>query len=322
MKTVSVIIPAYNRAAIIEDALNSVFEQTHRPLELVVIDDSSTDNTVEVVREWIASHRASDSTFEAHVFTQPNKRAPAARNLGTLKSTGDYIQFLDSDDVLYPETIKQKIDAIRQSGLPYAYCANDFLDSKGQVIGRCGSPWPESNQGAIATYLFHTSGPLIPRSAFDAVGLWDESLVATDEIELFGRLKIHLGRGAYLPEFGHAQRDHEGDRVSRSGGIGPDPSAREVIKKLFTMVQGTGWDNPTERNAIARFGCGVVEAYALSEEYALAVESLQLSKNISTGKRRNLLSLFLMLERVIPRKLFFPLYLSARGRMAKKRSSK
>jgi glycosyltransferase involved in cell wall biosynthesis len=313
MSKVSVIIPAYNRANIIEDALNSVFEQTHRPLELIVVDDGSKDDTVAVVEGWIQQH-AGDADFTARLITQANQRAPAARNRGIRESTGDYIQFLDSDDILYPDTIRQKLEAIAETGRPYAYCRNHQLNSEGEIVGQCGSAWPKEGRGAIATYLFHTSGPLWPRAVFDSAGFWDESLVATDEIELYARLKMQLGQGAFVSEYGHAQRDHSGERVSRSGGIGPDPSAYRVIEKLFAMIEGSDRDCAVERNAIARFGTGCVEAYALSGEYGWAGKCLALSSRIAVGRKKYLLFSLNALRGILPNKWFFPLFMWMRSK--------
>src|SRR5260221_9109636 len=93
---VSVIIPVYNGSRFIIDALNSVKGQTHRQLECIVVDDGSTDNTADIVKEWIIS----DNRF-IYLF-QNNKGLSGARNKGLDHAKGNYIQFLDADDILLP----------------------------------------------------------------------------------------------------------------------------------------------------------------------------------------------------------------------------
>ena len=102
MTSVSVIIPAYNSASTIVRALQSVVAQTLAPLEIIVVDDSSNDNTREV-----AANFASTSSIPLRVITQPTNGGPsAARNTGWDAATGDYIAFLDADDQWHPRKIE------------------------------------------------------------------------------------------------------------------------------------------------------------------------------------------------------------------------
>lgn len=102
MTSVSVIIPAYNSASTIIRALQSVVAQTLAPLEIIVVDDASIDNTCEV-----AANFASASSIPLRVITQPTNSGPsAARNAGWGAATGDYIAFLDADDQWHPRKIE------------------------------------------------------------------------------------------------------------------------------------------------------------------------------------------------------------------------
>lgn len=91
----SIVIPSYNRANLIELTLNSVLEQTYFNFEAIVVDDGSTDNTDEVVKRYLSDHRV-------NYFKIKNSERGAARNFGVKQSKGDYITFLDSDDVFLP----------------------------------------------------------------------------------------------------------------------------------------------------------------------------------------------------------------------------
>ncbi|MBI3009552.1 MAG: glycosyltransferase family 2 protein, partial [Candidatus Omnitrophica bacterium] len=98
---VSVIIPTYNRASMLREALESVRHQTVKDLEILVIDDGSTDETTQVVAGF---------GEPAIYFKQLNQGVAAARNLGIRKSRGVFVAFLDSDDLWYPQKLERQID--------------------------------------------------------------------------------------------------------------------------------------------------------------------------------------------------------------------
>jgi glycosyltransferase involved in cell wall biosynthesis len=98
--TVSVIIPTYNCGAYVGSAVESVLAQTYSPIELVVVDDGSTDNTADILRPYLGR-----ITF----ITQMNRGVAAARNAGIAHSTGDLIAFLDADDLWHPEKLAQQV---------------------------------------------------------------------------------------------------------------------------------------------------------------------------------------------------------------------
>ncbi|HEV2479885.1 MAG TPA: glycosyltransferase family 2 protein [Puia sp.] len=100
---VSVIVPVYNGASFVIETLESVAKQTHNRLECIIIDDGSTDNTAALVNDWIAA----DHRFT--YYYQTNKGLSAARNAGLDWAKGDFIQFLDADDVLLPSKLEEQL---------------------------------------------------------------------------------------------------------------------------------------------------------------------------------------------------------------------
>ncbi|NDL01284.1 glycosyltransferase family 2 protein [Photorhabdus bodei] len=89
---VSIIIPAFNVEDIIENSINSVLNQTYKNTEIIIVNDGSTDGTMDVL------NRLSEQYFNIEVFSQENRGISAARNVGLSKAKGDYVTFLDSDD--------------------------------------------------------------------------------------------------------------------------------------------------------------------------------------------------------------------------------
>lgn len=126
---ISVVIPTYNAAATIGDALTSCLEQTYLPHEIIVVDDASTDNTAVVV-----------ASFEGVTFIQQkeNNGPSAARNIGWDAATGDIIAFLDSDDVWHPKKLEKTHEIFSvNSGLEYighSYVLDEFSSIKSDVI--------------------------------------------------------------------------------------------------------------------------------------------------------------------------------------------
>lgn len=108
--TVSVIVPAYNAEAYVGEAVTSVLEQTYSPVEVICVDDGSTDNTLDIFRSLEAKH-----PDLVRVLAGPNSGAPAARNKGLAAARGEYVQFLDADDVLMPEKLAHQVALIGAS---------------------------------------------------------------------------------------------------------------------------------------------------------------------------------------------------------------
>src|SRR5450759_1944256 len=117
---VSVVVPTFNLAHFLLDFLQSVLEQTYRPIELILVDDGSTDSTAQTVERWRAS-LPDDRNLSFIFIQQKNQGANVARNRGLLESHGEYIQFLDSDDLLLPDKLSRGIDAIQQNKADYSY---------------------------------------------------------------------------------------------------------------------------------------------------------------------------------------------------------
>jgi glycosyltransferase involved in cell wall biosynthesis len=112
---VSVIIPTFNRGNLLGEAIDSVLGQTYRPIECVIADANSTDNTFEVVRRKQASITQNEG-FKLIYVTEPNRGASASRNLGLRNCSGEFIQFLDSDDVLTCEKLNHQVQVLRSDG--------------------------------------------------------------------------------------------------------------------------------------------------------------------------------------------------------------
>lgn len=195
---VSVIIPTYNRAQLIGEMISSLVAQTYRPLEIIVSDDGSTDNTRDLVDELFKRSRSETLTCEYVINAKAN--ADYARNRGFEHSHGDYVIFLDSDDVASPTMIQRMVAALREADADFCVCDNEhFIHFPGDL----GLVVPFSERGHrpedhLVSLAMNVS-TLFRRSALEKIGPWDERLTAWDDVEFTFRALLCL-RGTWIPE--------------------------------------------------------------------------------------------------------------------------
>ena len=186
---VSVIIPAYNAEKYIGDTIQSVLNQTYRNVEIIVINDGSTDNTRQIIEMSFGNNPA------LQLINKANAGAGAARNTGYQNAKGVYIKFLDGDDLINPEMIEQQLSLVENDDCIISaqwgrFNNNDIttfnlnhencwqtLPSKDWII----SSW-ENSQTMTNPGIF-----LIPKKLIEKAGLWDENLSLLDDTEYFTR---------------------------------------------------------------------------------------------------------------------------------------
>ena len=100
----SIIVPTYNRAPLISATIESILAQTYKHFEVIIVDDGSTDNTEEMIQKFLSAN--------VHYYKKQNAERAAARNFGTLKAKGSYVNWLDSDDIMFPHHLEQAAASI------------------------------------------------------------------------------------------------------------------------------------------------------------------------------------------------------------------
>jgi len=187
LSDISVVIPTFNRAHVISRALNSVLAQTLRPLEVLVIDDGSTDATKALLHS-----RYADETFpEVRLLACPQRGVSAARNHGINASSGQWIALLDSDDAWAPEKLEHQRRALQRSP-ELKICHTDEIwirDGK-----RVNQMKKHAKRGGwifnecLPLCCISPSSVIIHRSIFDDVGLFDEDLPVCEDYDLWLRV--------------------------------------------------------------------------------------------------------------------------------------
>jgi glycosyltransferase involved in cell wall biosynthesis len=188
---ISVIVPAYNAEDFIDQTLSSALAQTYRNLEIIVIDDGSSDRTAELVKA------RADQDFRIRLIRQKNSGVAAARNLGIREARGKFIAPLDADDLWHPEKLQRQFEAMRAGGqsvgLVYTWCSS--VDANGRIINRAASDVIVMDFAyetlLYFNFIISASVPLIRKDCLLEVGGYDQNLRAQDA-EGCEDLKLYL----------------------------------------------------------------------------------------------------------------------------------
>lgn len=193
---VSIIIPTFNRAQIIGETIESALEQSHRDIEILVVDDGSTDDTDAVIRRFIAR----DPRVSYH--RQENRGVGTARQLGFERSRGAYIQFLDSDDLLSPRKIELQVEALkRDPGAGVAYGPTYFFHDGWQAATpsrRTGESVEKIFPAMVAERIWQTMSPIYRREVCVAAGEWT-ALTSEEDWEFDTRVAALGIRAVHVP---------------------------------------------------------------------------------------------------------------------------
>lgn len=173
---VSVIIPAYNAEAFIQRTIESVLQQTYTNLEVIVVDDGSTDHTAEIVQKLAQT----DSRLK--FIQQPNSGVAAARNLAIEKSQGEFVAPIDADDIWYPTNIEKQVQCMLRSphsvGVVYSWSAD--IDEEDDLTDEFRASLIEGNVYLALichNFLGNSSSSLIRKTAIEAVGGYTTKLL-------------------------------------------------------------------------------------------------------------------------------------------------
>jgi len=209
----SIIMPVYNHAAYIDEAIRSVRDQTFEDWELIVVDDGSTDGSADIARR----HAEADARIT--VLRQANAGAPAARNAAARRARADWLAFLDSDDLWYAdalETYARKIAELPDAQFIYGY--RDRLNADGSVTRLTGQfqEAPTGPKELFGRMFISVIVACLSKSLFQRAGGFDEGLRGCEDYELFLRLGLDvrfypIGRSVAL------RRRHESNVSARSG---------------------------------------------------------------------------------------------------------
>lgn len=261
---VSTIIPVFNRAALLQEAVQSVLDQTYRFIEIIIVDDESTDETPGCIEQLATKYPKI-----IRATRQKNGGPGTARETGRLMARGEFIQYLDSDDLLLSSKFEKQVAALlARPDAGVAYCWTKY-----RKIGEPPHPAPWKRSGITMDTMFpsflddrwwDTPTPLYRRSVCDEVGPWSE-LRLEEDWEYDCRVAALGTRLVHCEEFLVEVRDHGGERLCRGDAYAPerlkyraeahelifrhamragirvsDPSLIQFARKLFLLARQCG----------------------------------------------------------------------------------
>ncbi|MTI64687.1 glycosyltransferase family 2 protein [Methylophaga sp.] len=198
---VSTIMPLHNAADFVEQAIKSVLDQTFQDWELLIIDDKSTDGSVEIVKSFVSS----DNRIKL-IQLEQNSGAAVARNTGFEAAKGRYIAFLDSDDIWLPEKLEKQIHFMQKTACPFTYTAYGKINEQGQWLGKVGVPEDATYKSLLKTCFIGCLTVMIDTAYFGKVtmpllrkrqdyGLWLQLLKQAEKAkglpEVLAHYRVH-----------------------------------------------------------------------------------------------------------------------------------
>jgi len=216
MAKISVIIPCYNRATLIGETLQNMLDQELRPDEIIVVDDGSTDNSREVISSFGGIVR---------LISQPNLGPGAARNAGLKAATGDFIQFMDSDDLASHNKLSVQFSALQATGADFAYCPWGYCYIENRTIrftenilqtgsipnGKPMLEWFMSGWSLVFQNC------LFRRSILEKAGFYRTDLMPSEDSEYFVRILLAGARPVHTPECLVFYREHNHNKITLTG---------------------------------------------------------------------------------------------------------
>ena len=235
---VSVIIPAYNRAKTIEAAVKSVQAQTYTNWEIIISDDGSNDNTIEVV-----ARLSRDDARVRYIVHHPNRGAQTARNAGIKAANGEWVAFLDSDDTWLPDSLERRLSIAEKENVPVVH-SNAFIIHANNKRELQRVP---ALAGSVYKDVLSGEGPMFPcllvkKTALERIGYLDESIPAYQEWDTAIRLAKLFPFG-FEPEPTFVYDYRTENAISRDATRAGRGYEQIVRKHFWEIVSKAGFDS-------------------------------------------------------------------------------
>jgi glycosyltransferase involved in cell wall biosynthesis len=280
---VSVVIPNYNCGRFLAETLESVFAQTYPAVEVIVVDDGSTDDSAAVLDTY---------ADRVKIVRQSNQGVSAARNAGIRASHGALIALLDADDLWHPEKLAKQVALFATPSVGLVYCAVEYIDEQGRTLGTNFT----GRRGRVLRHIALLQGTvvlaggstaLIRRECFDKAGYFDCEMTTAADWDMFRRIACHyeidvvsepLMKYRLRRQSMHRSLDaFEHDMLHGFSTMFADPAAAEVhhLKRrayaaVYLMLAGSFMHARQWRKCIA-YGWRSIMSWPLSVTYVAAL---------------------------------------------------
>lgn len=210
---ISVVIPLYNKEQSIASTLQSVLAQTYTDYEIIVVNDGSTDNSLKVVKELRNKSQIPNDRFL--IITQVNSGASAARNSGILAAKGEYVVFLDADDIWDEDFLKTMVELIEEYPGKSVYGLGCKQIRRGEKPLLENSYYRGESTWNYATMAFTGSSACVNKADAIAVGLFDTRMTHGEDLDMWWRLMLLHGGASDLRPYAYYIQDAENRAMHR-----------------------------------------------------------------------------------------------------------
>jgi hypothetical protein len=280
-RKVSVIIPTYNRANLLRPCLGSVLKQTHFDLEAIVIDDGSTDETAAFLNETART----DSRLR--VLSQNRKGAQVARNMGFAEATGEFVSFLDDDDLWHPEKIRKELEAFHPE-IDGVICQTVWFRE-----------WPGDHnflfnvfdgRDYLARFLkldvvWQTAAPLWRKTFLAQVGPWDARLTSGQDLDFHTRCLCFQPKIKVLPDVLNFFREHAGVRITKDKKEEHPANALVAMRNAYELLKARDLMTEERGLSLATTLMRQSRTLALYGEGKLADECLRIALDVHPSRQ-------------------------------------
>jgi hypothetical protein len=296
---VSVVIPCYNAAPFVAETIESVLAQTHPEVEVIVVDDGSTDGS------WRVVERYADRILAVRL--ERNRGGSHARNRGAELATGEFLMFLDADDCIEPHTLRCLVDALRDTSDATAVCpwvrlkqhGGEWVDTPTEI------PLPDPAADPLHQWLDSRWAPpcavLWRRSVYERTGGWDEEVSYNDDGDLMLRSFLHGTRLVIAPCGLARYRFHGAERLSVGSDLASDGKLRSGVRVL-DKVRAALADRPDRARYAVPLGIAYrrLAMYGFQNSHtALARDSLRVGAELAGRRAVSHSRLGRLLERLV-----------------------
>lgn len=237
MKTnlASVIIPTFNRSELICSTLDSVWAQTYRPIEVVIVDDGSTDNTKQIINDWVIQH--TDKAFKVVYIYQKNSGAPSARNNGIKNASGRYLQFLDSDDYLMPEKLELQIQKMQREKTGICIC--DYFHTNEHGENTLFASNDRNIEQIITQHRFLSTSIGVMDISFFKPGFlkWNPKIKKAQDLDFYLKIFLIIDDFSYVNKALFKWIRHSGPGISNSTSFTPKEYLTNILSILKFQIK-------------------------------------------------------------------------------------
>jgi glycosyltransferase involved in cell wall biosynthesis len=247
-KTVDIIIPCYNTAGYLRESIESALAQTYSPINILVVDDGSTDNTRAVVR-----------SFKGLVkyFYKENGGQASARNAGVVRTNGDYVCLLDADDIILPEMVRTQVDHLEKHlNLDMCYCKTLVFYERNVMrpYAERWRPfvcWKDHLEPLSVICAMDVCSAVIKRSVFEKFGLFPEgrAIQGCEDWFFWLQAAVHGAAFGYVPKVFTLYRQHSSSASSTERAIAVRES--ELMRRAVKLFDSAGLNDARKRTILA-----------------------------------------------------------------------